>query len=102
MGVGRSFHSWNGQFSSSTLLRPLNFHYSCAGNDAHLTLRVLLMIAVRDAEIHLSGKRLPDWIPIFKVVAQSPLPPRPPTKREIAAMAEAEAEQQTAIEAKEV
>ncbi|TVY60349.1 hypothetical protein Focb16_v003759 [Fusarium oxysporum f. sp. cubense] len=77
-------------------------HLHIAGNDAHLTLRVLLMIAVRDAEIHLSGKRLPDWIPIFKVVAQSPLPPRPPTKREIAAMAEAETEQQTAIEAKEV
>ncbi|KAM0082186.1 hypothetical protein ACKRZS_005683 [Fusarium odoratissimum] len=73
-------------------------HLHVAGNDAHLTLRVLLMIAVRDAEVHLSGKRLPDWVLIFKAVAQSPLPPRPPTKREIAAMAEAEAERQTAIE----
>ncbi|PNP84044.1 hypothetical protein FNYG_02732 [Fusarium nygamai] len=71
-------------------------HLHVAGNDAHLTLRVLLMIAVRDAEIHLEGKRLPDWIPIFKAFAQSPLPPRPPTKRELAAMAEAEAERQTA------
>ncbi|KAF5560221.1 QDE-2-interacting protein [Fusarium napiforme] len=68
-----------------------------AGNDAHLTLRVLLMIAVRDAEVHLKGKRLPDWVPGFKAVAQSPLPLQPPTKRELAAMAEAEAERQTAM-----
>ncbi|KAF4951857.1 hypothetical protein FSARC_12795 [Fusarium sarcochroum] len=80
-------------------------HLHIAGNDAHLTLRVFLMIAVRDAEIHLEEKNLPDWIPILKAVAQSPLPPRPPTRREIAAIAEAEAEAEaerhTMIEAKE-
>ncbi|SPJ86219.1 uncharacterized protein FTOL_11693 [Fusarium torulosum] len=76
-------------------------HLHIAGNDAHLTLRVFLMIAVRDAEIHLEGKNLPDWIPILKAVAQSPLPPRPPTRREVAAIAEAEAERHTTIEAKE-
>ncbi|KAF5690416.1 QDE-2-interacting protein [Fusarium circinatum] len=84
--------------SLKQLLEEFEIPYSqlhVAGNDAHLTLRVLLMIAVRDAEIQLSGKRLPDWIPTFKAVAQSPLPPRPPTRREIAAMAEAEAERQT-------
>lgn len=63
------------------------------------------MIAVKDAEIHLEGKNLPDWIPILKAVARSPLPPRPPTKRELAAIAEAEAEtaaeRHTTIEAKE-
>ncbi|KAH7147583.1 hypothetical protein DER46DRAFT_629662 [Fusarium sp. MPI-SDFR-AT-0072] len=75
-------------------------HLHIAGNDAHLTLRVLLMIAVRDAEIHLEGKSLPDWIPVLRAVAQSPLTPRPPTKREKAAMAEVEAERQTPIEAK--
>ncbi|CAG7556951.1 unnamed protein product [Fusarium equiseti] len=86
------------------LLEKLEVPYSqlhMAGNDAHLTLRVLLMIAVRDAEIHLEGKNLPDWIPILKAVARSPLPPRPPTKRELAAIAEAEAERHTKIEAKE-
>jgi hypothetical protein len=78
-------------------------HLHIAGNDAHLTLRVFLMIAVRDAEVHLEGKNLPDWIPILKAVAQSPLPPRPPTRREVAAIAEAEAEAErhTMIEAKE-
>ncbi|KAF4999332.1 hypothetical protein FGRMN_2560 [Fusarium graminum] len=76
-------------------------HLHIAGNDAHLTLRVLLMIAVKDAEIHLEGKNLPDWMPILKAVARSPLPPRPPTRREVAAIAEAEAERHTAIGAKE-
>jgi hypothetical protein len=78
-------------------------HLHIAGNDAHLTLRVFLMIAVRDAEVHLEAKNLPDWIPILKAVAQSPLPPRPPTRREVAAIAEAEAEAErhTMIEAKE-
>ncbi|KAH7256901.1 hypothetical protein BKA59DRAFT_450966 [Fusarium tricinctum] len=78
-------------------------HLHIAGNDAHLTLRVFLMIAVRDAEVQLEGKNLPDWIPILKAVAQSPLPPRPPTRREVAAIAEAEAEAErhTMIEAKE-
>ncbi|KAL4730444.1 hypothetical protein ACLX1H_002479 [Fusarium chlamydosporum] len=76
-------------------------HLHIAGNDAHLTLRVFLMIAVRDAEIHLKGKNLPDWIPILKAVARSPLPPRPSTRREVAATAEAEAELHTTIEAKE-
>ncbi|KAF5586362.1 QDE-2-interacting protein [Fusarium pseudocircinatum] len=88
------------RYSLKQLLEEFDIPYShlhIAGNDAHLTLRVLLMIAVRDAEIQLSGKRLPDWIPIFKAVAQSSLPPRPPTKRELAAMAEAEADRQTAI-----
>ncbi|QPC74955.1 hypothetical protein HYE68_005707 [Fusarium pseudograminearum] len=88
--------------SLKELLKEFEIPYShlhIAGNDAHLTIRVLLMIAVRDAEIHLEGKNLPDWIPILKAVARSPLPPRPPTKREIA---EAEAEQHTTIEAKEV
>ncbi|KAH7197437.1 uncharacterized protein B0J16DRAFT_328199 [Fusarium flagelliforme] len=86
------------------LLEKLEVPYSqlhMAGNDAHLTLRVLLMIAVRDAEMQLEGKNLPDWIPILKAVARSPLPPRPPTKRELAAIAEAEAERHTTIEAKE-
>ncbi|KAF5248675.1 hypothetical protein FANTH_5745 [Fusarium anthophilum] len=86
------------RYSLKQLLEEFEIPYSAlhvAGNDAHLTLRVLLMIAVRDAEIQLSGKRLPDWVPIFKAVARSPLPPRPPTKREIAAMAEAEAQRQT-------
>ncbi|KAF9772975.1 hypothetical protein IL306_009269 [Fusarium sp. DS 682] len=69
-----------------------------AGNDAHLTLRALLMIAVRDAEIQLAGRQLPDWIPILKYVAQSPLPPRPPTKRELAGLAAAEAERQKMVE----
>ncbi|KAF5638153.1 ribonuclease H [Fusarium sp. NRRL 25303] len=85
------------RYSLKQLLEEFEIPYShlhVAGNDAHLTLRVLLMLAVKDAEIHLSGKRLPDWVPIFKAVAQSPLPPRPPTKREIAAMAEAEAERE--------
>jgi hypothetical protein len=85
--------------SLKQLLEEFEIPYSqlhVAGNDAHLTLRVLLMIAVRDAEIHLAGKRLPDWVPVFKAVAQSPLPPQPPTKRELAAMADAEAERQTA------
>ncbi|KAF5551289.1 QDE-2-interacting protein [Fusarium mexicanum] len=86
------------RYSLKQLLEEFEIPYSqlhVAGNDAHLTLRVLLMIVVRDAEIQPSGKRLPDWVPIFKAVAQSSLPPRPPTRREIAAMAEAEAERQT-------
>ncbi|WXC54579.1 hypothetical protein SNK03_000573 [Fusarium graminearum] len=71
-------------------------HLHIAGNDAHLTLRVFLMIAVRDVEIQLEGENLPDWIPILKAVARSPLPPRPLTKHEIT-----EAERHTTIEAKE-
>ncbi|KAH7234687.1 uncharacterized protein BKA55DRAFT_521707 [Fusarium redolens] len=89
--------------SLKKLLEEFEIPYSqlhLAGNDAHFTLRVLLMIAARDAEIYLEGKSLPDWILVLKSVAQSPLPPRPATKREIAAMAEAEAEQQTMVEAK--
>ncbi|KAH8686811.1 hypothetical protein BGZ61DRAFT_547339 [Ilyonectria robusta] len=50
-----------------------------AGNDAHFILRALLMITVRDVERQLSGKQLPDWVPILKEVARSPLPPQPPT-----------------------
>lgn len=90
--------------SLKQLLEEFDIPYSylhIAGNDAHLTLRVLLMIAVRDAEIHLLGKRLPDWIPILKAVAQSPLPPLRPSRRVKAAMAEAEAERQRTVEAKE-
>ena len=88
------------------LLEKFEIPYSqlhIAGNDAHLALRVLLMIAVRDAEVHLEGKNLPDWILILKAVARSPLPPRRPTNRELAAIAEAEAaaERHTTIEAKE-
>ncbi|KAF5602202.1 QDE-2-interacting protein [Fusarium subglutinans] len=86
------------RYSLKQLLEEFEIPYSqlhVAENDAHLTLRVLLMIAVRDAEIQLPGKRLPDWVPIFKAVAQSSLPPRLPTRREIAAIAEAEAERQT-------
>ncbi|KAF4966244.1 hypothetical protein FSARC_6043 [Fusarium sarcochroum] len=61
-----------------------------AGNDAHFTLRALLMISVRDAELQLVGKRLPDWVPVLMAIAQAPLPRVPPKKRERAAMAEAE------------
>ncbi|KAM0293964.1 hypothetical protein ACHAO9_001653 [Fusarium lateritium] len=67
--------------SLKELMEKLEIPYSnlhIAGNDAYFTLRVLLMIAVRDAEICLGGKNLPDWIPIWKAVAQSPLPPLPP------------------------
>ncbi|KAI6758482.1 hypothetical protein HG530_010722 [Fusarium avenaceum] len=86
------------------LLEKFEIPYSnlhIAGNDAHLTLRVFLMIAVRDAEVCLEGKNLPYWIPILKAVAKSALPPRRPTKRELAAVAEAEAERQTMVEAEE-
>ncbi|KAG8666811.1 hypothetical protein FPOAC1_011630 [Fusarium poae] len=89
--------------SLKELLEKLEIPYShlhIAGNDAHFTLRVLLMIAVRDAGIYLEEKNLPAWITILKAVAQSPLPPRPPTKRELAT--KAEAEQNTTIEATEV
>ncbi|RGP65703.1 ribonuclease h [Fusarium longipes] len=83
------------RYSLKLLLKEFNIPYSnlhTAGNDAHFALRVLLMIAVRDAEIHLKGNNLPDWIPILKAVARSPLPPRRLTKRQLAAIAEAEAE----------
>lgn len=57
-----------------------------AGNDAHFILRALLMVAVRDEERQLSGKQLPDWVPILKEVARSPLPPQPPTWGQKAAL----------------
>lgn len=68
------------RYSLEKLLIELKIPYAQlhhAGNDAHFTLRALLMIAVRDAEQLL--KKPPDWVPIFKAVA---LAPRPPTYHE--------------------
>lgn len=55
-----------------------------AGNDAHFVLRVLLMIAVRDARREL--KDIPAWVPVFEAVARAPLPPMPLTRAQKAAI----------------
>lgn len=62
--------------SLSTLLTEFgipfkNGHLHVAGNDAHFTLRVLLMIAVCDARRETDKE--PAWAPVFETIAQSPL-----------------------------
>lgn len=46
-----------------------------AGNDAHFTLRALLMSAVADAQRELD--EVPKWVSVFQDIAQAPLPPIP-------------------------
>ncbi|KAL6904242.1 hypothetical protein GGI43DRAFT_432847 [Trichoderma evansii] len=55
-----------------------------AGNDAHFTLRVLLMIAVTDVRRELEV--VPAWVPVFKAIAQASLPPMPLKRAEKAAI----------------
>lgn len=55
-----------------------------AGNDAHFTLRVLLMIAVTDVRQEL--EEVPAWVPVFEAIAQAPLPPMPLKRAEKAAI----------------
>lgn len=49
--------------------------FHVAGNDAHLVLRALLMIAVTDATRELG--KVPPWVRVFEAVARAPLPPMP-------------------------
>ncbi|KAM0487055.1 hypothetical protein ACHAPX_000323 [Trichoderma viride] len=55
-----------------------------AGNDAHFTLRVLLMIAVADVRRELD--QVPIWVPVFEAIARAPLPPKPLKHAEKAAV----------------
>ncbi|KAI9163980.1 Ankyrin repeat domain-containing protein [Paramyrothecium foliicola] len=59
-------------------------HLHVAGNDAHFTLRVLLMIAVTDVRRELD--ELPPWVPVFETIARAPLPPMPLTRDQKAAV----------------
>lgn len=54
-----------------------------AGNDAHFTLRVVLMIAVTDVRRELV--EVPTWVPVFEAIARTPLPPMPLKQAEKAA-----------------
>lgn len=69
-------------FSLKRLLKEFNIpftgeHLHIAGNDAHFTLRVLLMIAVCDVRREMGSKEVPAWVPVFEAIARAPLPPMP-------------------------
>jgi hypothetical protein len=62
--------------SLSTLLTDFGIHFETghlhvAGNDAHFTLRVILMIAACDARRETDKD--PAWVPAFEAIAQSPV-----------------------------
>lgn len=66
------------RYSLEKLLDTLSIPFKdlhIAGNDAHFVIRALLMIAVKDAELHLEASELPPWLPTFKHIAQAPLMP---------------------------
>lgn len=59
-------------------------HLHVAGNDAHFTLRVLVMIAVSDVRREL--EEAPAWVPVFEAIAQAPLPQMPLKRAQRAAI----------------
>ncbi len=76
-------------YSLKRLLQEFNIpftgeHLHVAGNDAHLTLRVLLMIAVSDAR--RESEVVPAWVPVFEAIARAPLPPMPLKRAQKAAI----------------
>jgi hypothetical protein len=71
-----------------------------AGNDAHFTLRALLMIAVSDVRRELD--EVPAWVPVFEAIAQAPLPPMPLKNTQKAAIKRKERRERAAIGQQEV
>ena len=59
-------------------------HLHVAGNDAHFTLRLLLMIVVSDSRREL--EEVPPRVPLFESIAQAPLPPMPLKRSQKAAL----------------
>ncbi|KEY71632.1 hypothetical protein S7711_08098 [Stachybotrys chartarum IBT 7711] len=72
----RIFHS----YTLKKLLEEFSIPFTddrlhVAGNDAHFTLRALLMIAVCDVRRELDEAPVWVWVPVLEAVARAPLPP---------------------------
>ncbi|KFA79666.1 hypothetical protein S40288_04090 [Stachybotrys chartarum IBT 40288] len=72
----RIFHS----YTLKKLLEEFSIPFTddrlhVAGNDAHFTLRALLMIAVCDVRRELNEAPVWVWVPVLEAVARAPLPP---------------------------